>query len=139
MRSTPVSVAPFEKLAASFDLVHIHTPFLAHYLGARYARRLRTPGIATAKLGTRSILQEGCGALIVAQDLEGFAPVAVRVLEDAQLRAALAREGRRYAREWSSSVMAGGGLAELYRSARRRVRQPPPVRAADAALTNSSS
>ncbi len=30
-----------------FDLVHIHTPFIAHYAGARFARRNRIPCVAT--------------------------------------------------------------------------------------------
>jgi len=30
-----------------FDLVHIHTPFIAHYAGVRFARRARIPALAT--------------------------------------------------------------------------------------------
>ncbi len=30
-----------------FDLVHVHTPFVAHYAGVRFARRRRIPVIAT--------------------------------------------------------------------------------------------
>ncbi|MGH8323647.1 MAG: glycosyltransferase, partial [Steroidobacteraceae bacterium] len=30
-----------------FDLVHIHTPFIAHYAGARFARRANIPCVAT--------------------------------------------------------------------------------------------
>ncbi|HEX4648919.1 MAG TPA: glycosyltransferase [Steroidobacteraceae bacterium] len=33
--------------AGRFDLVHIHTPFIAHYAGVRFARRGRLPCIAT--------------------------------------------------------------------------------------------
>lgn len=33
--------------AGRFDLVHIHTPFVAHYAGVRFARRRRLPCIAT--------------------------------------------------------------------------------------------
>lgn len=32
---------------AGFDLVHIHTPFTAHYAGVRFARRAKLPCIAT--------------------------------------------------------------------------------------------
>jgi glycosyltransferase involved in cell wall biosynthesis len=32
---------------SEFDLVHIHTPFIAHYAGVRFARRARLPLIAT--------------------------------------------------------------------------------------------
>jgi 1,2-diacylglycerol 3-alpha-glucosyltransferase len=30
-----------------FDLVHIHTPFIAHYAGVRFARRANLPSVAT--------------------------------------------------------------------------------------------
>ena len=30
-----------------FDIVHIHTPFIAHYAGARFARRTKIPCVAT--------------------------------------------------------------------------------------------
>jgi glycosyltransferase involved in cell wall biosynthesis len=33
--------------AGTFDLVHIHTPFIAHYAGVRCARRARVPCLAT--------------------------------------------------------------------------------------------
>lgn len=33
--------------ASEFDLVHIHTPFIAHYAGVRLARRADIPAIAT--------------------------------------------------------------------------------------------
>lgn len=33
--------------AQDFDLVHIHTPFIAHYAGVRYARRTDVPCVAT--------------------------------------------------------------------------------------------
>jgi hypothetical protein len=37
-----------ERLAGErFDLVHVHTPFLAHYSGVRFARRARIPVVAT--------------------------------------------------------------------------------------------
>jgi len=36
-----------DELPSSFDLVHIHTPFLAHYAGVRCARRANIPCIAT--------------------------------------------------------------------------------------------
>jgi 1,2-diacylglycerol 3-alpha-glucosyltransferase len=35
------------ELAARVDLVHIHTPFIAHYAAARFARRYRLPLVAT--------------------------------------------------------------------------------------------
>jgi glycosyltransferase involved in cell wall biosynthesis len=33
--------------AGEFDLVHIHTPFIAHYAGVRFARRAGVPCVAT--------------------------------------------------------------------------------------------
>jgi len=34
-------------IRSGFDLVHIHTPFIAHYAGVRFARRAGIPAIAT--------------------------------------------------------------------------------------------
>ncbi len=39
------ALAPLE--SQHFDLVHIHTPFVAHYAGIRFARRARIPVVAT--------------------------------------------------------------------------------------------
>jgi 1,2-diacylglycerol 3-alpha-glucosyltransferase len=36
-----------EIAGAGFDLVHIHTPFIAHYAGVRFARRAGIPCVAT--------------------------------------------------------------------------------------------
>jgi glycosyltransferase involved in cell wall biosynthesis len=33
--------------ASDFDVVHIHTPFIAHYAGARFAKRANLPCVAT--------------------------------------------------------------------------------------------
>ena len=52
----------------------------------RRARRWCRP----RELGTRSILQPGCGALVVPEEAEAFAAAVVRVLTDAGLRAGLA-------------------------------------------------
>jgi 1,2-diacylglycerol 3-alpha-glucosyltransferase len=35
------------QVGGGFDLVHIHTPFIAHYAGVRFARRANLPSIAT--------------------------------------------------------------------------------------------
>ena len=75
------------------------------------------PVVSTAKLGTCSILKDGCGALIVEEELDAFASAAIRVLKDRQLGATLAEQGRSYARRWSSLAMARR-LAELYRATR---------------------
>jgi 1,2-diacylglycerol 3-alpha-glucosyltransferase len=71
--------------------------------------------VSTAHLGTRSILKEACGALVVPEELGAFADATVRVLEQTALRARLGAQGRRYAAEWSSVAMARR-LQELYRS-----------------------
>ena len=98
------------------------------------------PLVSTAKLGTRSILKEGCGALIVEEEVESFAAAAVRVLRDAGLRARLGGEGRRYAREWSSVWMARR-LQELYQSVTSVAQAGSRQRrgASDLALTDSAS
>ena len=71
------------------------------------------PVVSTAELGTRSILQPGCGALVVPEETEAFAATVVRVLTDAGLRARLAARGRAYARTWSSVAMARR-MSEIY-------------------------
>ncbi len=47
MRWGPLTRALEELRPAGFDLVHIHTPFIAHYAGVRFARRAGIPVIAT--------------------------------------------------------------------------------------------
>ena len=71
------------------------------------------PVVSTAELGTRSILVPGSGALVVPEEQGAFAAAVVRVLEDRELHQQLAQRGRVYARNWSSSAMAGR-LTELY-------------------------
>jgi glycosyltransferase involved in cell wall biosynthesis len=97
------------------------------------------PLVSTAKLGTASILKEGCGALILAEEVEPFAAAAVRVLKDAALRASLADAGRRYAHEWSSIAMARR-LVDLYRSITPVAHARAPRRDTSApVLTDSAS
>jgi glycosyltransferase involved in cell wall biosynthesis len=45
--SGPLKRALSPELAANIDLVHIHTPFIAHYAAARFAREHGLPVIAT--------------------------------------------------------------------------------------------
>jgi glycosyltransferase involved in cell wall biosynthesis len=47
MRSGPILNRVDELRAARFDLLHIHTPFRAHYCGLELARRLRLPRVET--------------------------------------------------------------------------------------------
>jgi 1,2-diacylglycerol 3-alpha-glucosyltransferase len=87
------------------------------------------PIVSTAHLGTRSVLKEGCGALVVPEDLTAFSEAVTRLLGDAALRERLGAQGRRYAREWSSLAMARR-LQELYRSmvpARQAVPAAPKI------------
>jgi 1,2-diacylglycerol 3-alpha-glucosyltransferase len=71
------------------------------------------PVVSTAKLGTRFVLQPGCGALVVAERIDEFSAAVVRVLQDSDLRRQLAARGREYARGWSSLTQAQR-LADLY-------------------------
>jgi glycosyltransferase involved in cell wall biosynthesis len=82
------------------------------------------PVVSTAELGTRSILVEGSGALVVPEEQLAFAAAVVRVLRDPGLREAMAARGRAYAHSWSSAAMARR-LADIYgelRAARPTVR-----------------
>lgn len=78
------------------------------------AMALGVPVVSTAVMGTRDILDAGRGAIVAPDDEEGFAETLVRLIEDRELRARLAREGPDYARQWSGSEMAAR-LATLYR------------------------
>jgi 1,2-diacylglycerol 3-alpha-glucosyltransferase len=74
-----------------------------------------TAVVSTAELGTRSILKEGCGALVVAERVEEFSAGVAKLLQDAPLRRALSMQGQEYARTWASHVMAQR-LKDLYAS-----------------------
>ncbi len=73
-----------------------------------------TAVVSTAELGTRSVLRNGAGALVVPEEQGAFAAAVVRLLRDAALRTKLGARGRTYAQTWSSAVMARR-LAALYR------------------------
>lgn len=47
MRWRALTRALEQQSTRGFDLVHIHTPFIAHYAGVRFARRAKLPCIAT--------------------------------------------------------------------------------------------
>jgi glycosyltransferase involved in cell wall biosynthesis len=74
-----------------------------------------TPVVSTAELGTRFVLQPGCGAVIVPEQQSAFAEAVVRVLRDATLHRELSSAGRSYAQQWSSAALAQR-LAQLYRA-----------------------
>jgi glycosyltransferase involved in cell wall biosynthesis len=75
------------------------------------------PIVSTAALGTRSILKQESGAIVVPERENEFAAAAVRVLQSADLRRNLASRGRAYAESWSSRAMARR-LAALYHDVR---------------------
>jgi glycosyltransferase involved in cell wall biosynthesis len=76
------------------------------------------PVVSTAVLGTRSILKEGCGAIVAPEDRQAFAAAVVRLLNSPALRTELGAAGRVYARTWSSSAMAAR-LKQVYESLAR--------------------
>jgi glycosyltransferase involved in cell wall biosynthesis len=65
------------------------------------------PVVSTAVLGTKEVLANAAGALVVREDVAEFAAAVTRVLEEPALRARLATAGREFvARHWSSREMA---------------------------------
>ena len=74
-----------------------------------------TPVVSTAELGTKFVLKDGAGALVMPERVEEFAAAVVRVLEDPGLHAMLAESGREYSLTWSSLKLAQR-LADVYRS-----------------------
>lgn len=75
---------------------------------------LGTPVVSTAVMGTRDVLKEGEGCLIAEETHDDFAARVNRVLEDDDLRRALAQRGRAYAAGWHEDAKAAE-LAEFYR------------------------
>jgi len=75
---------------------------------------LGVPVVSTAVLGTKEVLRDADGAIVVPEDIGHFSAAVVRVLTQPQLRAALAGAGRAFVeRRWSSAEMARR-LLELY-------------------------
>ncbi|GIX21922.1 MAG: glycosyl transferase family 1 [Gammaproteobacteria bacterium] len=79
------------------------------------AMALGVPVVSTAHLGTRDILQPGCGALVAEDDVEDFAAKVLRLLDDPDLRTRLGEAGRRWAQRWSAEAQAER-LHALYES-----------------------
>jgi hypothetical protein len=71
--------------------------------------------VSTAELGTKFVLKDGAGALVMPERVEEFAAAVVRVLEDPGLHAMLAESGREYSLTWSSVTLAQR-LADVYRA-----------------------
>jgi 1,2-diacylglycerol 3-alpha-glucosyltransferase len=75
---------------------------------------LGVPVVSTAVLGTKEVLHEARGALVVREELAEFAAAVTRVLTQPALRAELAKDAREFvAARWSSAEMARR-LLELY-------------------------
>ncbi len=76
---------------------------------------LGVPVVALAKMGTKDILGPARGALVAEDDIGDFADKVLRLLQDPDLRAALAVDARAYVETWSGPALAQR-LLELYRS-----------------------
>jgi 1,2-diacylglycerol 3-alpha-glucosyltransferase len=75
---------------------------------------LGVPVVSTAVLGTKEVLHEARGAIVVREELAEFAAAVTRVLTQPALRAELAKDAREFvAARWSSAEMARR-LLELY-------------------------
>ena len=79
------------------------------------AMALGVPVVSTAIMGTKDVLQPGCGAVVVAEDEGEFAAAVVRVLGDSALAARLSNSGKGYVKSWSAPVMARR-MVDLYHS-----------------------
>jgi glycosyltransferase involved in cell wall biosynthesis len=81
---------------------------------------LGVPVVSTAVLGTKEVLRDADGAVVVAEDVGAFAAAVIRVLTQPDLRRSLAAAGRGFvAARWSSAEMAKR-LLRLYGEVRRR-------------------
>ena len=97
----PLKLALNQKLAAQVDLVHIHTPFIAHYAGVRFAREHGLPVVATYHTFFEDylhhyvpILPRGIGRWIARRfTLSQCADVAALISPSAPMRDALAAYG----------------------------------------------
>jgi len=75
---------------------------------------LGVPVVSTAVLGTKEVLKNAAGAIVVPEDVAEFAAAVVKILTQPPLRAALGGAGRDFvARQWSSIEMARR-LVRLY-------------------------
>jgi len=75
---------------------------------------LGVPVVSTAVLGTKEVLRDATGAIVVPEDVAEFAAAVIGVLTQPQLRAKLASVARTFVeRRWSSAEMARR-LLELY-------------------------
>jgi 1,2-diacylglycerol 3-alpha-glucosyltransferase len=86
------------------------------------AMALGTPVVSTAVMGTKDVLQPGCGAEIVGENEREFAAAVVRVLGDNGRAKRLSDAGKEYVKSWLAPVMARrmaglyGRVVEEYRA-----------------------
>ena len=85
------------------------------------AMALGLPVVSTAVMGTQSVLDGACGAIVVSEDEVQFASAVEMVLKSHELQASLGSQARQYVEaRWSSAEMAKRML-ELYRGVAGRV------------------
>lgn len=97
----PLRAALSPELAAKIDLVHIHTPFIAHYAGVRFARAHGLPVVATYHTFFEDylhhyvpILPRGIGRFLARRfTLSQCADVAALISPSAPMREALLAYG----------------------------------------------
>ena len=77
------------------------------------AMALGVPVVSTAVMGTKDVLQPGCGAELVREHEGEFAATVVRVLGDRRLAARLGEAGKEYVKSWSAPAMARR-MVDLY-------------------------
>ncbi|KOR33558.1 glycosyl transferase family 1 [Achromatium sp. WMS3] len=63
------------------------------------------PIVSTAVMGTKEVLQDGQGVLIVKEEITEFANYVVKILQDSKLQQALSNKARIYAKQWSIPVL----------------------------------
>lgn len=94
------------------------------------AMALGTPVVSTAIMGTRDVLRQGEGAVIVPEDEAAFADAVAALLRDEPRRRKLGRAGEHYARHWTARAMAERLLALYQRVLASHGRKAPASRAA---------
>jgi glycosyltransferase involved in cell wall biosynthesis len=90
---------------------------------------LGTPVVSTAIMGTRDLLRDGKGAVIVPEDEAAFTTAVADLLRDEPRRRKLGQAGQRYAGQWTARATTER-LLDFYRevvNARRPAR--PAARA----------
>jgi len=79
------------------------------------AMALGVPVVSTAVLGTKDVLQEGCGALIAEEGVTDFAGKVIQVLQNTELQQQMAVQGRAYAEQWQAGACAER-MVEFYQA-----------------------